>query len=334
MAALLLVGGVILAMGSCSRKPGARASQEWSSYTWPQESRPTVGTDLPAVKRVGIFRGSDGKAIGWNDLTEAVAWADVVLVGEVHTDPVAHALQLELQRDILKSQPRTTLSLEFLERNEQSFIDSYLSGDISREEFIEKTGSSTASTVKDGWIRWYQPLIDEAKAASTRVIGANPPRSLVRLAREKGWDALKDVPAEEQGFFALPQTVPPEREIALFREQLIAAAKAHGHGGEVSDEELAKFLRAQELWNATMADSILAEHERGAPKVLHIVGGFHVEQGGGIVRELRHRRPGLRTLVIQLDPDWETPPEGRADIVIHTASDTDITGTPAAGTGT
>ena len=279
----------------------------------------TTETVANPAKSAPILRGSNGAAAKWASVVAAAGKADVILLGEQHTDAIAHQVQLALLKDILAAQPRTALSLEFLERNEQPLIDRYQAGTLSQPDFIRET-SSTDVAGKGSWVRFYQPLIDAATAAKAPVVGANPPRRLAKLARDKGFDALKALPPEEQANYTLPVTVPTRRERERFLEQMTNAAMM-GHGGgssKVTEADAAPFLRSQELWNATMAASILKARDAGAPKVVHVVGAFHIDEFGGIVRELRARSPKLKILTVLLEPDVASPVRGRANYVVRT----------------
>jgi len=177
-------------------------------------------------------RGSDGKAVSWASVLEAAGAADVILLGEEHTDGVAHAAQLKFLKEVLAREPQTALSLEFLERDEQPIIDRYLSGTLAQADFIQETDSANAAG-PNNWVRWYQPLVDAAAAVKAPVVGANPPRYLAKLAREKGYEALKALPAQEQAYFTLPVTEPTPRERKRFLAEMREAAKSHGAGSKV-----------------------------------------------------------------------------------------------------
>ena len=84
-------------------------------------------------------------------------------------------------------------------------------------------------------------------------------------------------------------------------------------------------LDAQSLWDATMAYSV-AEHLMRRPDalVLHVAGGFHVEERTGIAEHLYRYRPGARLLVVAVRPENDVSafdPErmgGLGDFVILT----------------
>ena len=80
--------------------------------------------------------------------------------------------------------------------------------------------------------------------------------------------------------------------------------------------------RAQLVWDATMADSILAARSRAGAPVVHLVGGFHSDFDGGLTAMLRQtRRKVLTVSLVPADSNRLRPEdEGRADVVIYTGS--------------
>jgi hypothetical protein len=90
----------------------------------------------------------------------------------------------------------------------------------------------------------------------------------------------------------------------------------------MSDEDIEAIFRSQLVWDATMAQSIARATDRGARKVIHLVGQFHCDFDGGTVLELRRRVPGIRILVISMQRAWPEKlldeDRGRADIVLYT----------------
>ncbi len=90
-------------------------------------------------------------------------------------------------------------------------------------------------------------------------------------------------------------------------------------------------LQAQTLWDASMAHAVTAflGANPGA-LVLHMVGGFHVENFTGIPEKVQDYRPGTRTLVVSMEPveDFNTfdPQQhaGQGDFVILTDKSLDL----------
>lgn len=310
----------LLALGACStRDPFA------NPFNDPKPGWATVPNDPFAPRGLPMFDGTRGTVLTWFDLSQAIDWADVIVVGEQHDDAVAHSVQLAIVEETMARFPRTAVSLEMLERNEQADVDAYLRGEIDAEAFIERTGSRNWAG-KDTWIVWYQPIIDAAKVRGERVIAANAPRPYVRRARLEGYDALKALPPEERALFDLPAK--PDKP-AVFRR--FSEVMRGMHGDEPPTEEgLRAGFRSQSLWDATMAASIVRARDTGraqpggapaARKVIHLVGQFHSDFEGGLVEELSALDAGLRILVISvqrrdsrvLDP----ADRGRAAIVMY-----------------
>jgi hypothetical protein len=104
----------------------------------------------------------------------------------------------------------------------------------------------------------------------------------------------------------------PEEEEAV--EEVVDESPPHGmemppHGEEPSaggmPSHMADFmengLQAQTLWDASMAYSIttfLATHPGAL--VVHMVGGFHVENFTGTPEKVQYYRPGTRSLVVSM----------------------------------
>jgi hypothetical protein len=99
------------------------------------------------------------------------------------------------------------------------------------------------------------------------------------------------------------------------------------HGGSF----LENGLQAQTLWDASMAHTITSFLDaHPGSLVLHMVGGFHVENYTGIPEKVEFYRPGTRMLVIHMDladdvgtfdPEEHT---GRGDFVILTDQSLDL----------
>ena len=84
----------------------------------------TVDTGPPVDVRAGlvICRGDDGAVVGWDRVMDAVADADVIVLGEEHGDAVGHRFQLALVEDVLQRWPNSAVSMEMFDRTEQADI--------------------------------------------------------------------------------------------------------------------------------------------------------------------------------------------------------------------
>ncbi|MHC5002862.1 MAG: ChaN family lipoprotein [Planctomycetota bacterium] len=288
------------------------------------EARPA---DVDA-RTLPMLDGRTADAIGWDDLMEMIAAADVVILGEQHNDAVGHAVQLAVVEDVLDRWPGSAVSLEMLERDEQTLVDDYMDDVIDAEQLAELT-FSTRWAGSGSWTHWYQPVIDAAKQQDSPVVAANAPRRYVRLARTDGYDRLAGLPDPRRGYVEMPEEMPEGR----YRERfwsVMGVAHDADLTDEASDEDSAaeqerveSLYRSQLVWDATMADSIAEARRRGAPKVVHLVGQFHCDFEGGLVQELRRRLTGSRVVVVSLQSadgggGLREEDRDRADVVVYT----------------
>ena len=314
----------------------------------------------PAVDvRAGlvIFRGDDGALVGWEEIMDAVAGADVIVLGEEHDDAVGHGFQLAVVEDVLQRWPDSAVSMEMFDRTEQAVVDDYLADFIDLETFQERTASTRwlklsrqyaageldrttfeQRMARLGWPEWetnYQPIVDTAKAAGVPVIAANTPWLVyMSVARRDGFGRLDDVTTAQRALFEVPDRIPDGAYRQRFWEVLAGRAEGEpaadvdvddddegAHPG-FDDETILGMFRGQLVMDATMAASIAETRRAGAEKVVHLVGHFHCDFEGGLVQELRYRDPDARILVITVLAEAETElrdeDSGRADFVVYT----------------
>jgi len=254
--------------------------------------------------------------------------ADVVFIGEVHNDPTAHRLQRDLLTEAHRQHghPDSTagrpvaLSLEMFERDVQPVLDEYLAGLITEEHF--RASSRPWSNYADA----YRPLVEYAKANRLDVLAANAPRRYVNRVSRLGVASLDSLPPMARAWLPpLPPPPPSTAYRAKWNALMRSAMSQHGadttqspHGtppdsssngtdaaarGAHHGAMMQNMLRAQALWDATMAHTI-AHHLMNTPDalVLHVTGGFHVSEGTGTPEQLTRYRPSARPLIVSIRP--------------------------------
>ena len=274
----------------------------------------------PDPTSLPMYDGARGDRLVWNDLVARSLDAEVVMIGEEHDDPNAHALQAALVADLLALDERTALSLEMLERDEQSLVDAWLADEIDATELVKRTGSGS-------WYDWdafYQPVLDAAKRSGSPVIAANAPREFVRRARLEGYDELRKSTDEELLLFDLPETLDQGGYWERFRSTM-----REFRGDEVDEAAIRRTFSSQMVWDATMGASVARALEReDVDRVIHLLGRFHGDFEGGTVREVKRLRPGTRVLVISCVSEGAgdhllADDEGRAQVVVYTLRSAD-----------
>ena len=274
---------------------------------------PTRLHDTPAPREVAVFRGSDGTRARWNELVEAAARADAVLIGENHGHPLGLASAAALFEDVLARAPRASLSLEFFERDEQAPLDDYIAGTTSLAQF-EQQAHRNAGNFPPG----HRAMVEAAKRAGRPVHAANAPRAYVRRARIEGYGPLAALPPEETRLFE----VPPWLAAGDYRERFDSVmSPSDAPRSTEMQQRLDDAFRSQQLWDWTMADSIARGVANFEQPVVQVIGRFHVDFHGGTVQALERRCVGVRVVTISFAPDasplLRDEDLGRADFVIY-----------------
>jgi uncharacterized iron-regulated protein len=275
-------------------------------------------------------------------LAAALENADVLLVGEMHNDPLAHLLEAELLRTAVRRlrqagqspQRAVALSLEMFERDVQIVLDEYLAGLITEKHFL------SSSRPWNNYETDYRPLVELAREHQLHAIAANAPARYVTRASRAGADSLKALSPVALGWLPPLPFAPASAAYAGKFAQAMGggpalAASPHGAatpaagearpaapteaparaqpapGGQTSAAAAhgsANLLDAQNLRDATMAYAI-SEHLKRAPGafVFHVNGRFHSEERLGVTEHLLRYRPTTRVLVVTIVSDRSFP---------------------------
>ncbi|MCC5822303.1 MAG: ChaN family lipoprotein [Phycisphaerales bacterium] len=248
-------------------------------------------------RSVPIFAGDASGVTPWDRVVEACAESSVVVIGEVHGHPLGLAIAAELYEDILTQNPRAVLSMEFYERDHQTALDDYVAGIISSDEFDRATFRNAGNNPEG-----HRRMVEATRLAGRPIIGANAPRRYARLARTDGFDRLRELRPSQRRHYQIPDALPENAYGNRFRA---AMSGMGGHGQMSGDDPVTPFLRAQTLWDVTMAESIAEATRLGEP-VVHVVGRFHAEYGtepgkSGLADAIAERiQPDQRLIIITI----------------------------------
>lgn len=212
----------------------------------------------------------------------AVPPVDVVILGEVHDNPVHHENQA---RAVAALQP-AAIVLEMLTPAQAARITPELRGDA--EALARALGWAEA-----GWpdFAMYHPILTAAPGAA--ILGGGLPRGAVRAAVEEG-----AAPA-----FARATGGDPARfglDAALLEAEQTAreADQSKAHCGALPAEMLPGMVAAQRLRDAALARAVIrAAAEHGTPVAL-ITGNGHARSDRGVPAMLARAAPGLSALSI------------------------------------
>ena len=232
------------------------------------------------------FYNEKGKTVKFDKMIKDLANYDVVFIGEHHNNSINHWLQLQITKALSdKKNNQLTLGAEMFERDNQSQLNDYLSGNLDEK------------VLKDSMRLWqnfttdYKPLVDFAKDKKLKFIATNIPRRYASIVAKKGLDSLNTVTEKEKSWMMkLPV------EVSLDTPGYPEMVEMMGdHAGPNAMD----FVAAQAVKDATMAESIFKNLEKGK-LFIHYNGDYHSKEFGGTVWYLKKLNPNLKIAVISV----------------------------------
>ncbi|MEM7676284.1 MAG: ChaN family lipoprotein, partial [Myxococcota bacterium] len=212
------------------------------------------------------------------ELYQALDDAKVVYIGERHTSPHDHAVQIQIISALHKANPSLAIGLEMIKRPYQKWLDDYVAGNIDEATMLEGT---------EWRRRWgfnfalYRPIFAYARAHKIPLVALNIKDEITSKVAREGVEGLSEA----------DKTLLPEIDFdkADHRAMLRSVYDQHNMGsGKMTFDN---FYTAQLLWDETMAQrvaEVLAAPD--APKTMIVLAGSgHVRYGWGIPQRAARR---------------------------------------------
>ena len=282
-----------------------------------QGCRANPGTVLPTdtpPRSLPILDSRTARPETFEKVVDGLCEAEVVVVGEEHDDLLAHRFQVELVEALHAERPGLVLALEMVERDQQETLDAYLEGSIDTATFVREVRSSESG--RRSFTIHSLPLIDLARSLGIRVIAANAPRAWVRAARIEGYGHLESMPEETRRLYEIPEQL----DDGPYRRRIVELMQTNGV--VPVRERVDAIMRSQEMWDQTMARSVVNALKEGAEPVVLIVGRFHGDFGGGTINRILEEAPDtdIRYLVTigEAPGGLRLDDADRADHVVYT----------------
>lgn len=223
-----------------------------------------------------------GKEVRYSKMVEELRDADIVFFGELHDNPIAHWLQLELTKGLFNEKSgKLTLGAEMFEADNQLILNEYLSGLYKADKF-EADARLWTNYKTD-----YKPLVEFAIKSKIPFIATNIPRRYAALVNDKGFEGLKKLTPEALMYIS-PNLV------QLYDSTVACYSSMRKMGEGHSTPNLPK---AQAAKDATMAFFILKNFEPNK-LFLHFDGSYHSDDHEGIVWWIKKLRPELKVMTI------------------------------------
>lgn len=237
-----------------------------------------------AQEKAFVIYNAQGKKVSYKKMMKSLSKSNITLFGELHNNPIAHWLQLEVTKSLGEKRD-LILGAEMFERDNQDELNDYLSGKIDAKAF------DTLARVWSNYKTDYAPLVDYAKENKLQFIAANIPRRFASLVYKGDFKALDSLSTEEKTWIAkLP--IDYDKDLPGYQKMLEMMG---GHGGET-------FPKAQAIKDATMAESIYNAYSNRPPLMfgkqdkvtfIHYNGAYHSNNYEGILWYLKRKNANL-----------------------------------------
>ncbi len=239
---------------------------------------------LPANALYVPHRVARGKSFtDFEGMLQQLSRADAVFLGEQHDDRGTHALQLAVLEGLARREVKVVLALEMFERDVQPVLDAYLAGTMPESAFLAQSRP---------WPNYgpdYRPMVEFAKSKGWPVIASNVPRNIASLVSRGGLTVLDTLGADRAAWVAAERRCAPGDTYAKKFTKTMEDMGGHGSAA-MPPAMIGRFYEAQCVKDETMAESITrAFNAHPDALVVHVAGGFHVEQGLGTVERVVRR---------------------------------------------
>jgi len=216
------------------------------------------------------------QAESWNRIADA----DVIYIGETHSSRSDHAYELKLVRTMIRSHLHFAVGWEMFDRTQQSDLDQFNEGRLSLADLFRRTGFEKSWAI---YSPVYAKILDTTSHAHVPSIGLNAPAALAhKVAMGEPLSRSEKKPTE----FRTPAGA-YQHFVRLLGE----------HPG-MKPGDLPRFFAAQNVWDQTMAKTILEYHKKNpGTKLLVLTGRGHVQDGLGVPNYV-HQKSAAKQLVL------------------------------------
>ena len=231
--------------------------------------------DKPAY----VLYNATGKKVSYEKMLKHLNQQDVVLIGELHNNPISHWLELEITQ-ALSEKRQLVLGAEMFERDNQAALTNYLQGKITAK------GLDTSARLWKNYKTDYAPLVNLAKEKNLPFIATNVPRKYASQVSRGGFESLASLTSEEKSWIA-PMPIAYDANLPGYQKMLKMM-------GEHTSPNMPK---AQALKDATMAHFLFTNWNPGS-LFIHYNGSYHSEYYEGISWYLKRSKADIKIAAI------------------------------------
>ena len=250
-----------------------------------------------------IISATTRAPVSFDVLLTDLSSARIVFVGEKHTDPVHHEIQLKVIKELYKTNPDLAVGMEMFDYTYQGVLDQWSDGKLDQKEFLEKT---------HWYANWrfdfalYKDILDFIKEKKIKLVGLNIPSYIPSRIRVGG---IKNLSIKDKKH--LPEKI--DTSNTAHRNYVESVYKLHHHKIRKNFDY---FYEAQCVWEEIMAQSISCNIKND--KMVFLSGNGHIIRKFGIpdrvfsrikepFRTIYPAHPGSEVKLSCADYIWVTP---------------------------
>jgi uncharacterized iron-regulated protein len=237
---------------------------------------------IPSSTAFGDFLVGGEQQLKQPEFWNRIAEAEVIYIGETHSSRKDHAYELQLIRRMIRRHIQFAVGWEMFDRTQQSDLDRFNEGRLSLAELFARTGFEKSWAT---YSRLYAKILETTAQAEIPNIGLNAPAALahkVALGEPLSPDQKKQIPTK----FRIPA--------GAYRHFLGLLGEHPG----MNAGDLPHFFAAQNVWDQTMAKTILEfQKKKPGTKLLVLTGRGHVQDGFGVPNYV-HQKSAAKQLVL------------------------------------
>ena len=231
--------------------------------------------DKPAY----VLYNAKGNKVSYEKMLKNLQKQDVVLIGELHNNPISHWLELEITQ-ALSEKRQLVLGAEMFERDNQATLTNYLQGKITAK------GLDSSARLWKNYKTDYAPLVNFAKEKNLPFIATNVPRKYASQVSRGGFESLVNLTSEEKAWIA-PMPIAYDANLPGYQKMLTMM-------GEHTSPNMPK---AQALKDATMAHFLFTNWNPES-LFIHYNGSYHSEYYEGISWYLKRSKADIKIATI------------------------------------
>ncbi|MBC2709474.1 MAG: ChaN family lipoprotein [Desulfosarcina sp.] len=214
-----------------------------------------------------ILRTDTASVVSRDQLLEEISTSRVVYVGESHTNPFHHAIQLEVIKALAPTTPDLTIGMEMFDHTYQPVLDRWTAGELDETTFLQRVHWYANWRFDFGL---YRDILEYAKEKRLRIIALNVPFHIPGKISVGGIASLSEDDRRH-----LPETIDTtEADHRAYVEEIF---KMHTIRGR---DNFDYFYEAQCTWEDAMAEAVA--NNLGTGKMVVLAGNGHITRKFGI----------------------------------------------------